>query len=889
MFYTTTFSPLSKLSSLSPRSTADSLIKAELAIRLVIDLVNDGESLITVTKQFGKVPRELFDVYDHILKTIIRPQNVPLTLLLVQWVLYGERPFYVEELRWATACDSDPPPAIPKFEKESFNEDVIDNARLITSLSGGLIEAVEAGVVQFIHESVREYMRDSGLRYLLQQFTGVSGNTIQYLGREEEIAGISQARLARACIACLRRSCPLLPEYAVNDGNWTAANYFPRHSTNFVISADDPIDYPQLCFLNYAERYWFRHSRKAELCGVTDQEVARQFGLPSKAGKVVFDAWAGRIRFNESGLTFRRLYKTFLEVQSGDSLSGTITLLLQNGVCCKSLGRYPDGAQDSELNPWEPIHHAASWGNLDLVKAIIETRNCSDNIRNTLDPTTAITYCAGHSPFDIAAIYGHEEILKFFLDQWRILQANNFLQAQRKPEYSPKGLQGVIQYTMEWGAEARSLPLEKKVSEEDPLKFSKIDTALRKAAREGNSEMVQQLLDWGFNPDARGALCGTALSDVAEAQGDNGLNILQTLLEYGSDPIDIGHYDSCYCNTDAGFRFDEKGRCRTWSDVKPGQCPTALSRVVFQGDKCKALVATLRKHSKLRFDPSDAGEDTLLHTAVRRASVATNVLRLLLKTSNPDVNSFVKCSFGVAWREVPDSKLDESLFETVLQAAVGGGDSGYGNVKLLIKKGADVNFRIPLHGIIDNRSTRPRKRPIERKEPVDLVDPIEPQLPYDVKKVGIDYNIWSDDEFDAMLTKATSGEADTERNWGEDVVWGRTALTRAATLGDDAKMIVRLLLSKGANPHLRRMSDCLTPLQIAEQLPENNQDVVQMLRQAMVNPERFYEDDSSQSEPGSDDEEDDDELYEENQRGDEGGNVEYNEDTDEEVWFSAQG
>ena len=59
---------------------------------------------------------------------------------------------------------------------------------------------------------------------------------------------------------------------------------------------------------------------------------------------------------------------------------------------------------------------------------------------------------------------------------------------------------------------------------------------------------------------------------------------------------------------------------------------------------------------------------------------------------------------------------------------------------------------------------------------------------------------------------------------------------------------MRLLLSRNADPHLRRMKDCLTPLQIAERLPGNNEEVVTLLRTAMADPTYYLEDGSSPSE-----------------------------------------
>jgi hypothetical protein len=47
------------------------------------------------------------------------------------------------------------------------------------------------------------------------------------------------------------------------------------------------------------------------------------------------------------------------------------------------------------------------------------------------------------------------------------------------------------------------------------------------------------------------------------------------------------------------------------------------------------------------------------------------------------------------------------------------------------------------------------------------------------------------------------------------------------------------------------MIDCLTPLQIAERFPNNNEEVVEMLRKVMSNPELFVDAKDSDSEATS--------------------------------------
>ncbi|CZR66003.1 uncharacterized protein PAC_15903 [Phialocephala subalpina] len=772
-------------------------------------------------------PPELDEIYDNILKNIIRPENRPRTLLLFQWILFSERPLSVTELHWATACDIDKQSSISQVQDQPLNEDVIDSTRLINSLSGGLVEVERGGSIQFIHESVREYIRDTGLKFLLQECNRGYERTRTTFEVDETCIGESQARLARACIRCLRRSYILLPRSTysmspVEEQNWVADNAFPRQATNFVQVSRDPLN-PFLQFLNYSEKFWFRHSRKAELAGIIDQHLAEQFELEKSQGSSAFQTWSRRIRLVIERLTFRRLYKNLLDIKASLDLSATVILLLDHKVCFQGLMKYPDGVTIGGLNKWKPLHHAASWGHLKLVQALILAGADQDEG----------TFSTAHTSIDIAAIYRHKDILKFLLEQRGKSRDQYLDRTKQKPKYNRESLEAVTNYILEWGA-ALALPKGDE-DQEDPLKIEPYDTPLRKAVREGNSSMVEQLLDWGSHPDAQGGLCGTSISDVSEAPRDTRLQSLQALLDYGADPLHFAHCNSCCFEPEhsSGMMIEEE-RCKTWDDILPGQHGTPLTIVVSKGDAFEALVAHLLNHLP-SYDVSqfsDYCEDTVLFAAVRGSPRAVNVLRLCIKKAHADVNSYRNWMFGeVCWnREV--TGLEEHYYQTVLQAATKFGDQGYDNVAYLIKKGADVNLRVSIRSWDDS---------------------------YKVREVGEDEGFWMEEEFEERLKMATSEEADQERDWASDVVWGRTALTSAAELGDDAKRIVRLLLKKGADPHLRRMGDCLTPLQIAERLPGNNEEVVQILREAMANPGSFVDEEDSAGETSSDssDEEED--------------------------------
>jgi hypothetical protein len=100
--------------------------------------------LKTIKKRLNSVPPDLEKVSEHIVKTLIIREDKPRSLLLNEWILFTLTPLSLRELHWATACDGDIPSSHPKFEKETYNDDIIDNVDLINTLSGGLVKSIPA-------------------------------------------------------------------------------------------------------------------------------------------------------------------------------------------------------------------------------------------------------------------------------------------------------------------------------------------------------------------------------------------------------------------------------------------------------------------------------------------------------------------------------------------------------------------------------------------------------------------------------------------------------------------------------------------------------------------------------------------------------------------------
>lgn len=147
-------------------------------VRLVVQLVlkdyNEGKSPDEIQERLKRVPRELGDVYEHILNNIIEPENREKTLQLMQWIFLAERPLTIDEIRFALAFDEvDNIPALQTYQDaERLVKTYEQMEKSVNSLSGGLAEVIDHGnkdIVQFIHLSVNDFLRSRGLAFLVSK------------------------------------------------------------------------------------------------------------------------------------------------------------------------------------------------------------------------------------------------------------------------------------------------------------------------------------------------------------------------------------------------------------------------------------------------------------------------------------------------------------------------------------------------------------------------------------------------------------------------------------------------------------------------------------------------------------------------------------------------
>lgn len=185
---------------------------ASLVVVMVAKWLNYGESSEDIHQMLAKVPEELGEVYEHILKKVIETRHHARTLHLMQWICLAEKPLSVTELRFAMASDDEcvHKPQIFCKDAKGFVETDARMEKLIISLSGGLAKVEHhmfGNTVQFVHQSVNDFLLSNGLNFLVSASANAllrqdSGPLMS--SSSDKIIGRSQHRLSRSCINYLK-------------------------------------------------------------------------------------------------------------------------------------------------------------------------------------------------------------------------------------------------------------------------------------------------------------------------------------------------------------------------------------------------------------------------------------------------------------------------------------------------------------------------------------------------------------------------------------------------------------------------------------------------------------------------------------------------------------
>jgi ankyrin repeat protein len=476
---------------------------AHLIIQLIVDMVRDGEPMTCINEEISKVPPDLGNVYEHILKRVILPRNHTRTLLLMQWVNLAEEPLSVTELRFAIASDD-----LYIHDSRRFSTDAKDfvdtDSRmkiLITSWSGGLVEVRQQKakvIVQFIHQSVNEFIRSDGLAYL----ASLSNNRLPQNEEEravvstEKILGESHSRLCKSCINYLtldeiQLSRPTLLQLRPL---WNAM-MTNKPENNYKFRDKHP-------FAFYASNFWFLHAEKAESLGVLQQHLFQQFGPSQRpafdASIMIFDALDDNSRDSNRKVPGRGF--TLLHMAAMSNLQSVARIILQNDP--QSIFTEDDGGRPA-------LSCAARWGSTEIAQMLLDAGG--DIAQNQVGEGTAL---------EIAATHGHRKVVQLLLERDQSVDKDAARNSGRALlNAAEKGHRGIVEILLRGGANVNF-----------DHKFS--GSALQAASSGGHEILVRLLLEYGAHIDAEGGYYHTALH-AASVGGQE--PIVRLLLEKGAD------------------------------------------------------------------------------------------------------------------------------------------------------------------------------------------------------------------------------------------------------------------------------------------------------------------------------------------------------------------
>ncbi|PQE30879.1 ankyrin repeat-containing protein [Rutstroemia sp. NJR-2017a WRK4] len=511
---------------------------ATLVAGMVGRYLNNGKSAEEIKQILAKVPKQLGDVYKHILEQVIEKEEYQQTLRLMRWVCLAERPLTLVEICFAMNL-----PDTETFDSELDELELATHDTMrkrVVSLSGGLIEFKQherQQILQFIHQSVNDFLLRDGLEFL---DTMSHGNPI----------GLGHHQLSVIC-----------------------ANYIGMIKIDYSKEPDEEAIQAQFLFVDYAVRSWYLHAEKAETQGIP-QDYLLQF-IQHHPYAIKNWIWLYKIidPYNISGRRPEH-NSTLLHITSGANLLSVV-----NGLLKKS---YKLELMDNDGN--RALHYASRRGYVQIVKtllaagALINEENKSKStvlelaaanghrevveillakganvnkqtgntgnalygaalkgsravVRMLLDHKADVNAQGGEygNALYAAVSQGHQPIVQLFLDHKADVnaQGGNFGNALQAAVF--QGHQPIVQLLLDHKADVNTQGGE----------YGNALQAAVSQAREGHQSIVQLLLDHKANVNAQGGRYGNALY-AAVSQGHQ--PIVQLLLDYKADVNAQGGY-----------------------------------------------------------------------------------------------------------------------------------------------------------------------------------------------------------------------------------------------------------------------------------------------------------------------------------------------------------
>ncbi|KAM0168551.1 hypothetical protein ACHAPF_010891 [Botrytis cinerea] len=475
---------------------------AALVVRMVVQHYDNGMSPREIRQMLARVPKQLGDVYKHILEQVIEKEDYQQTLRLMRWVCLAERPLTMVEICFAMNLPDTDTFDVEFEELELPTHDTMK--RRVVSLSGGLVEFKqheEQEIVQFIHQSVNDFLFQDGLGFLDSMILGNPiGQGHNYLS-----------------VICANYIGMIKPDYSKEPNEGAIQSQFP--------------------FVDYAVISWYLHAEKAEAQGVLQDHLLRFIQHRPFALKNWIWLYEIIDRYNSSG---RRPGNncTLLHTTSGANLLSVVNGLLKVGYELESM--------DDDGN--RALHYASRWGHLQIVKTLLDAGALIDE-ENKSKCTV----------LERAAANGHREVVKMLLAKGANVNKQTGNSGNALYAAALKGSRAVVQILLDYKADidaqggeyGNALQAAAYGGHQSILQLlldCKADinaqggiygNALQAAAYGGHQSIVQLLLDCKADVNAQGGEYGNALQAAVYRDHQS---IVQLLLDYKADANAQGGY-----------------------------------------------------------------------------------------------------------------------------------------------------------------------------------------------------------------------------------------------------------------------------------------------------------------------------------------------------------
>ncbi|KAI9768635.1 MAG: hypothetical protein M1840_004832 [Geoglossum simile] len=647
-----------------------------LVIQKVTELKEKGCHFREIQEWLRAVPMGLGPLYQEILTC--KPDandSLARTSQLMQWICLAERPFSMDELRFAILFDTDTSyKSLQEYrDSATYIANNGDMERLVKRLSGGLAEVKEQGdrrVARFIHQSVKDYLAQGGLQSLESISLKNHGNKlVERLIRQSIDDYLAHGSL-QALISILGEECndnlgahsihqlvesyllqgdiqdldDLLCSSATGRGHYrlsrSCIKYFItddiQHRNGEAHGQNHEQTFP---FLQYATTSWITHAGKSEAEKVPQSDLLDYLEWPSDH---LLKHWAHvycDADFPSHG--HPRGLTTLLHVASSYGIMSVIRAILSRGI--NGMRDKYDGDGRTALS-W-----AAENGNEPAVRLLIENSATLESKDSRYD-RTALSW---------AAREGHEPVVKLLIDKGAELESENYGGLTALSWAAQRGHEPVVRLLLEKGAKLNS-------------RDRKGQSALSWAAQYGNEVVVNLLAGRGAELNSK--LVGFHRTAVSLAAENGYERIVKILIEYGAE------FES----------EDEGGR-------------TPLMWAVWNGH-LSTVKLLLEKGAVLDRRDTRRGR-TALHCAVRYGHEPVAEL-LIAEGANIDPKDTKHSRTALGWAAQkglePVTKLlvekgadlearDRGFGQSALSLAAGYGHDSI--VKLLIGKGANLESK----------------------------------------------------------------------------------------------------------------------------------------------------------------------------------------------------